>query len=121
MKEIRGQEYSHLIQEVHRFAAPDGWVETNSGMTFRQLIQIFHTVCETMAYSHSLNVIHRDLKPENIMVGDYGEVLVVDWGIAKVLNGEATEDATEQVVHTSGNSVEAIKLDTEWCRVHRLT
>ena len=50
-----------------------------------------------MAYSHSLNVIHRDLKPENIMVGDYGSSGL---GIAKVLNGEATEDATEQVVHT---------------------
>ena len=82
------------------FAAPDGWVETNSGMTFRQLIQIFHTVCETILFS-PLNVIHRDLKPENIMVGDYGEVLVVDWGIAKVLNGGcATDEVSEQVVHT---------------------
>merc|ERR1712072_1469423 len=50
----------------------------------RKLIEIFHHVCEGVSYAHSRGVMHRDLKPENIMVGEYGEVLIVDWGIAKV-------------------------------------
>ena len=74
-------------------------MERKSGYTFRLLIQTFHKVCETIAYAHSVNVIHRDLKPDNIMLGDFGEVLVVDWGIAKVLNKDThPEDRTEHDV-----------------------
>ncbi len=50
-----------------------------------RLLQIFQNVCNAMAYAHDHGVIHRDLKPANIMVGDYGEVYVVDWGLAKIV------------------------------------
>jgi serine/threonine protein kinase len=50
------------------------------------LIEMFLRVCETMAFAHSRGVVHRDLKPRNIMVGPFGEVLVLDWGLAKVVN-----------------------------------
>ncbi len=51
-----------------------------------QLLTVFQKVCDAIAFAHSKAVIHRDLKPENIMIGDFGEVLVMDWGLAKVLD-----------------------------------
>ena len=102
MKEINGIEFTELIHAVHDASAEQVWRTTPDGITFRRLIQIFHTICETMAFAHSNGVIHRDLKPENIMIGDFGEVLVVDWGIAKVLgqNWEMEDDLLETIVQT---------------------
>ncbi|HEY9228134.1 MAG TPA: serine/threonine-protein kinase, partial [Gemmatimonadaceae bacterium] len=45
-------------------------------------LQIFERICEAVAFAHAAGVIHRDLKPENVMVGQFGEVLVLDWGVA---------------------------------------
>ena len=53
--------------------------------TLGELLQIFLKVCDGVAFAHSRGVIHRDLKPDNIMVGDFGEVLVMDWGLAKIV------------------------------------
>ncbi len=53
-------------------------------------LRVFQKVCEAVAFAHAHGVIHRDLKPENVMVGPFGEVLVMDWGVAKVLE-EAAE------------------------------
>lgn len=47
------------------------------------LITIFQKICDGVAFAHSKGVVHRDLKPENVMIGDFGEVLVMDWGLAK--------------------------------------
>ena len=52
-----------------------------------RLLSIFEAVCQALAYAHSQEVIHRDLKPANIMVGAFGEVQVMDWGLAKVIGG----------------------------------
>ncbi|MEK6406673.1 MAG: serine/threonine-protein kinase [Acidobacteriota bacterium] len=57
------------------------------------LLRIFQKVCEAVAFAHTRGVIHRDLKPENIMVGPFGEVLVMDWGVAKVLSHPGAEVA----------------------------
>lgn len=54
------------------------------------LLRVFQKICESVAFAHSQGVIHRDLKPENIMVGPFGEVLVMDWGVAKLIQDNET-------------------------------
>ncbi len=58
-----------------------------------ELLNIFMRICDGISFAHSKGVIHRDLKPENIMIGDYGEVLIMDWGIAKILTNIDEESA----------------------------
>jgi len=60
----------------------------------RKLLSVVERVCETMAYAHSRGVVHRDLKPANIMLGDFGEVSVLDWGIAKLRTDTDLSDPT---------------------------
>jgi serine/threonine protein kinase len=59
------------------------------------LLRIFQKVCEAVAFAHAHGVIHRDLKPENIMVGAFGEVLVMDWGLAKIVGAEGRAQRAE--------------------------
>ena len=51
------------------------------------MLRLFQRICEAVAFAHAHAVIHRDLKPDNVMIGEFGEALVMDWGIAKVLAG----------------------------------
>ena len=84
MEEVRGRTLGEVIREVHD-ASPDiSWQPAASGWSFRRLVDAFVKVCETVGYAHARGVVHRDLKPSNVMVGRHGEVLVVDWGLAKV-------------------------------------
>jgi len=62
-----------------------GTKETLAKYPLGTLLTIFQKVCDAVAFAHSKGVIHRDLKPENIMLGDFGEVLLMDWGLAKVV------------------------------------
>lgn len=55
------------------------------------LLRVFERICESVAFAHGHGVIHRDLKPANVMVGAFGEVLVMDWGVAKVLGDRESE------------------------------
>ncbi|HEV8051135.1 MAG TPA: serine/threonine-protein kinase PknD, partial [Parachlamydiaceae bacterium] len=68
------------------------------------LIRIFLSICQAVAYSHSKNVLHRDLKPENIIVGQYGQIVILDWGLAKILKtpikGEHEANQDENVDDT---------------------
>lgn len=61
----------------------DQFRATAPGLT--GLLRVFEKICEAVAFAHAQGIIHRDLKPENIMVGSFGEALVMDWGVAKVL------------------------------------
>jgi len=84
MQEVRGKTLADVIGEVHAASSGESWEAAPSGWTFRRLVDAFHRACEAVAYAHERGVVHRDLKPDNIMVGEHGEVLVLDWGIAKV-------------------------------------
>ncbi len=52
------------------------------GISITHLLRIFTSVCQAVSYCHSMGILHRDLKPENIMVGNFGQVLILDWGLA---------------------------------------
>ena len=70
------------------------------------LLNAFVTVCNTIGYAHSHGVIHRDLKGENVVLGDYGEVVVLDWGLAKLVNRtEEPDDPSVVVDDVSSNDL----------------
>ncbi|MDP6932339.1 MAG: serine/threonine-protein kinase, partial [Myxococcota bacterium] len=92
MMELQGRTLLDVIHEVHE-ASPTAWADGPTGWNFHRLMTSFQKVCEAIAYAHNRGVIHRDIKPENILVGDFGEVLVVDWGLAKVLSQGQESDA----------------------------
>ncbi len=86
MKKVVGQTLQQIISRLRR-----GDDETISEFPLDRLITVFYKVCDAIAFAHSKGVVHRDLKPANIMVGEFGEVLVMDWGLAKVLGEKEKE------------------------------
>ena len=80
MKYVKGVTFKDILNGLS-----EGDRGTIRDYPLNRLLNIFLKTCEAMAFSHTRGVVHRDLKPENIMVGDHGEVLVMDWGLAKVL------------------------------------
>ena len=69
-----------------------------------ELLRIYVRICEAVAFAHAHGVIHRDLKPENIMVGAFGEVLVMDWGVAKEQGGGRREEGLREAGTEEGGT-----------------
>jgi serine/threonine protein kinase/tetratricopeptide (TPR) repeat protein len=82
MRLIRGESLEQAIKRLHAGEA---------GYALRGLLTRFVAACNALAYAHSRGVIHRDVKPANVMLGPYGETLVVDWGLAKVVGSSASD------------------------------
>jgi serine/threonine protein kinase len=105
MRFIKGDSLKDAIERFHQTKPPaDAGQRT---VQLRDLLGRFLDVCDAVAYAHSRGVLHRDLKPGNVMLGRYGETLVVDWGLAKLLGRTDEAAPTEDVPITAGSSGDA--------------
>ena len=86
MKFVEGRRLDEHIEEV--VSVPDR-------------LRLFLRICEAVAFAHARGVLHRDLKPANVMVGSFGEVLVMDWGLAKVLADSESDNKRDSVQEAS--------------------
>src|SRR5262249_28616587 len=80
MRFVRGRTLAEAVRSYHRRRA----VGEANELELRDLLTALVAVCNTAAYAHARGVIHRDLKPGNVALGDYGEVMVLDWGMARL-------------------------------------
>jgi serine/threonine protein kinase len=98
MKLVKGRTLQAVLN-----ALKDGNTEATKEYTQAALLTIFRKVCDAMAFAHAKGILHRDLKPENIMVGEYGEVLVMDWGLAKILGERDAAGAVKAAATDTGD------------------
>jgi formylglycine-generating enzyme required for sulfatase activity len=86
MRRIRGRTFYDVLRDIDKPASR------------AQLLAVLRQVCLAVDYAHSRGVVHRDLKPENVIVGEFGEVYVLDWGIAELLEGSDVKRAQKETI-----------------------
>jgi serine/threonine-protein kinase len=124
---IAGLEHAGIVPVHDVGSLPDGRVYyamklvsgqrldsfARAGRPLPEKLRVFLRVCEPVAFAHAHGVIHRDLKPENVMVGPFGEVLVMDWGVAKrLLEVEPAADRSPSSSPASGDTAHGTVLGT---------
>ncbi len=107
MKEVKGQNLDRLIKEFHRLS--EGWytasdqVKHLTAQTWLDFCVILRQVAQAIGFAHKQGALHRDLKPENIMIGQDGEVWVLDWGLARSVNLKVS-DFKSSLSHAQASS-----------------
>jgi serine/threonine protein kinase len=101
MRFIHGQTLKQVIDDHH--SATIEFDRHESSLALRGLLNRFVDVCNTVSYAHSREILHRDIKPSNIMIGPYGETLLVDWGLAKLLD-QPQDESVESELDAAGSS-----------------
>jgi serine/threonine protein kinase len=100
MRLVHGRTFTKILNE-----------EAGNPARLPYLLAIFEKICQAVAYAHSKRVIHRDLKPHNVMVGRFGEVQVMDWGLAKVLTAVESAAAPEEMRNATGTRIHTESAD----------
>lgn len=75
-------------------------ITEQTDLTLEELLELFLKVCDAVSYAHSKHILHLDLKPNNIQIGQYGEVLVCDWGLGRLLIQDETFDLEQELVNS---------------------
>ncbi len=96
MPYVAGQTLKQILQTAVEEEDEDSIDHKTSILT---LIRIYLNVLQAVAYAHSRGVLHRDLKPENVIIGTYGQVIILDWGLTKLLEETEEETALEGTPH----------------------
>lgn len=99
MQLVRGESLEGLIGRLKA-----GDEEMHRRFSFQRRLTLVQEICDALEYAHSQGVLHRDLKPSNVMLGPYGEVLVLDWGIAKRLTETLPEEVGEVTAAAPGTT-----------------
>jgi serine/threonine protein kinase/Leucine-rich repeat (LRR) protein len=100
MKMVKGQSLAQVLDDLRQ--RPHS---AERAYPLGRLLTLFVNVCNALAYAHARGVVHRDLKPANIMIGDFGAVYVMDWGLAKVLGQEAGSRSPESGVRLQESAI----------------
>jgi serine/threonine-protein kinase len=101
MRLVRGRTFADILKE-----------DAGKPERLPALLGIFENICQAVAYAHSKRVIHRDLKPANVMVGRFGEVQVMDWGLAKLLSPDGGTAAPEETIDAATTRIATESADT---------